>query len=75
MTFIWVAKVVEGRGPSTDGRQQGWAILEELYCNTIPKQNCRELVKSTKGRERIGKPLNFNNSKKVAILVKKHKPI
>ena len=52
---------------------QGWAILEELYCNKIlGRQNCRigqnitlgelhwrELIKSTGGRERIGKPLNF----------------
>ena len=29
-----------------EAASQGWAILEELYCDTIPgSQNCRELVK------------------------------
>ena len=68
-----------------DQTWQGWAILEELYCNTILGwENCRELVKMLALENFIGEnwsspqeagkelvnPWIFNNSNKVEILVK-----
>ena len=70
--------------PSSPSSYQGWAILEELYFNTIPGgQNCRELVKFVAPENFIGEnwsshqkpkkdmvtPSIFNNRNSVAILV------